>query len=326
MGIRLHLPPHGGRLIYDLRPFGLREVPYFAAQNLPRTTPGFPRHFHRGMMEINHILKGERIYTVAGEPYLLHGNQVFITWPDEPHGCRYMLHGRGLHFWLQMRLPAVGRPFLGMGAAQAQPLLEALHHLPRRQFPAAPGLRGLFSRMLALCRAGPSALVGVELSALMVEWLLLLISRADESCRQEVTPDIAEALQMAAGQPPGHLSLEHLADVAHLSLSRFKGKFKEQMGMPPGEYLLRRRLEAATDLLLAGEHSVTAIAFDLGFASSQHFATIFRKFFGAGPLDWAAGERESLARLAGEPDGAGTKRKKKCVPWIEDGVFHGYLL
>lgn len=325
MSIHLHLPPDGGRLIYDLRPFGLEEVPYFAAQNLPRTTPGLPPHFHRGLMEINHFLKGERTYTVNGEDFRLVGNQIFVTFPDEPHGSGYNLHGRGIHFWLQMRVPKAGRPFLGMSGKKAAPLLDALHSLRRRQFPAELSLRHIYSRMLEICRRGPSAMAGVELSALLVEWLLLMLSKADEACDLNVTPDIGRALALGMKNLGNRMMLEDMADAACLSLSRFKGKFKDQLGMPPGEYFMRRRLEAAAARLVAERESVTAIAYDLAFPSSQHFSTMFKRYFGASPSAWLEQDKQlRLRRRGGE---AMTETRGRSLrPWIEDGMFHGYLL
>lgn len=325
MSIRLHLPPDGGRLIYDLRPFGLDEVPYFAAQNLPRATPGLPLHFHRDLMEINHFLKGERVYTVNGEDFHLLGNQTFITFPNEPHGSGYNLHGRGLHFWLQMRVPKVGRPFLGMSGKKATPLLGALHALPRRQFPAGPSQRHIYSRMLEICGMEPSAMAGVELSALLVEWLLQVVSNANGSHDQSMTPDIGRALTLGRNNLGKRMMLEEMAEVACLSVSRFKGKFKEQMGMPPGEYFMRRRLEAAAERLMAGRKSVTDIAYDLAFPSSQHFSTMFRKYFGVSPSAWVESNRKFRERLR-KGDSAALGAGKKLRPWIEGGKFHGYLL
>lgn len=46
---------------------------------------------------------------------------------------------------------------------------------------------------------------------------------------------------------------------------------------------LHLRLEEAKRLLATGGTTVTAVAFDLGFPSSQHFATVFRRAAGCAP-------------------------------------------
>ena len=56
---------------------------------------------------------------------------------------------------------------------------------------------------------------------------------------------------------------------------------------PPKRLLLEMRLDEARRLLRATTMPVTTVAFELGFPSSQHFATCYRKRFGHAP----SGER-----------------------------------
>jgi AraC-like DNA-binding protein len=50
--------------------------------------------------------------------------------------------------------------------------------------------------------------------------------------------------------------------------------------------LLRARLTRATTLMLTGKYTMTAIAFDLGFASPQHFSSRFSAIYGQPPSTW----------------------------------------
>ncbi len=325
MPIRLNLPPNGKRLIYDLTPFGIPEVPYFAAMNMPFTQPGLPAHLHKGRMELNHILKGERVYRVGGKDYHLRGNQVFVTWPDEMHGSGRFLHGRGMHFWMQAAIPKPGSPFLGQSATRIAPLLQALWSMPRRQFRALPGMRDLYVRMLDLCRTGPSELAGIEMAALLTQWLLLVASASAKAWQEEISPDIAKALEIMSRVPYVPRSINDIAEEVCLSESRFKGKFRDQVGVPPGEYLQRRRTEVAADMLVKGGRSMTEIALDLGFSSAQHFSQTFKTFFGLSPHVW-------LKRQA-DHDGLGTQNiedndheGEEVRPWVDDnGLLHGYV-
>lgn len=325
MRINLKLPANGQRLIHDLTRFGLPEVPYLAAQNLPFTTLALPTHLHKNRMEINLFLKGERVYRVNDRDYRLRGNDVFITWPNEVHGSGSSLHGRGLHFWMQLLLPKPGRSFLGLNPDRARPLLEALWSLPRRHFRAGPEMRGLYSRILYICRMTPSALTTVRLSALVTEWLLEVIAGAAEPLESDVTPDIAKVLDTLDREPSRHYSIGELSQLACLSESHFKNKFRSQVGLPPGEYLQRRRLEAAIKLLTRG-HNITGVAHELGFSSSQHFSTAFKKFFGKSPLLWLREMNNGNFSLTRE---TGLERKVDADglrPWLdEEGRLHGHI-
>jgi len=54
------------------------------------------------------------------------------------------------------------------------------------------------------------------------------------------------------------------------------------------QHLLHLRIEEAKRLLAHGRSSVTTVAFELGFASSQHFATVFRRMVGCTPSSFMA--------------------------------------
>jgi AraC-like DNA-binding protein len=71
---------------------------------------------------------------------------------------------------------------------------------------------------------------------------------------------------------------------------------------PPKRLLLDLKLDEARRLLRSGHLAVTAVAFELGFPSSQHFATCYRKRFGLAPSD----ERRAPG-LARRTQGAGSR-------------------
>ena len=74
-----------------------------------------------------------------------------------------------------------------------------------------------------------------------------------------------------------NLSLQALAEQAHYSPYHFHRLFKQQVGEPPKQYLLRLRLEKAMkDLIFYPGKSIYAIAVDCGFSSQSVFARAFK--------------------------------------------------
>lgn len=325
MRINLNLPAQGKRQIFDLSPFNLPEIPYLAAQNLPFTSLALPTHLHKGRMEINHILKGERVYRVGDRDYHLRGNETFVTWPDEIHGSGSFLHGRGAHFWMQIVLPKPGEAFLGLEPGHAAAIVESLWNFPRRHFPASAAMRGIFAKILHLCQSPPSPLTGARLTSLLMEWLLEVIDCSGETLESALTPDVARAVRLMQANPLQPYTVGQLAETSCLSESRFKAKFSKQLGVPPGDYLQRRRLEMALLLLGSGE-SVSNVADKLGFSSSQHLSTAFKKFFGISPSAWL---REHNATP--HPDQEKSLEhdfvdENGLRPWTDaEGWLHGYI-
>lgn len=80
-----------------------------------------------------------------------------------------------------------------------------------------------------------------------------------------------------------NMSLADIAAVAGLSVSHFKSLFRESVGMPAHQYLIRRRVERAKGLLGEGTMSISQIAFETGFAHQSHLARHMRRVLGVSP-------------------------------------------
>jgi AraC family transcriptional regulator len=94
------------------------------------------------------------------------------------------------------------------------------------------------------------------------------------------------------------ITLADLAAAAGLTRMHFAAQFRVATGLRPHEYLLRRRIERAQELLLATATPVVEIALSVGFQTQSHFTTVFKRFTGQPPLAW----RQSQPRpAAGEP-------------------------
>jgi AraC-like DNA-binding protein len=92
-------------------------------------------------------------------------------------------------------------------------------------------------------------------------------------------------------------------DLGYRQLSRH---FRSVYGISPKQYQLCRRLEQGAQLLVGSDLSVTAIAMELGFPSSQHFATQFARSFGASPTTYRRDRRRAASpAVLPEDDGRG---------------------
>lgn len=82
------------------------------------------------------------------------------------------------------------------------------------------------------------------------------------------------------------LTLEHLAEVAHVNKYYLAHSFKEEFGISPISYQLNRRIEESCYLLQQTDMSLSQIARVLGFSSSSYFSQLFRKTKKITPSDY----------------------------------------
>jgi AraC-like DNA-binding protein len=85
----------------------------------------------------------------------------------------------------------------------------------------------------------------------------------------------------------GQLDVPALARAAHASTAHFSRSFKRAFGETPHQYLLRRRIERAKELLRGAEMSVTEVSLEVGFRSLGSFSATFRELVGTSPSEYA---------------------------------------
>ena len=72
-----------------------------------------------------------------------------------------------------------------------------------------------------------------------------------------------------------------------------RARFKAETGYTLHEYLIHRRVEEAHRRLSSTDEDITNIAHNLGFSSSQYFATVFRRETGMTPGEYRDSHRKS---------------------------------
>jgi AraC family transcriptional regulator len=84
----------------------------------------------------------------------------------------------------------------------------------------------------------------------------------------------------------GKLSLEQIAAEFDLSVSHFSRAFRNSTGLPPHQWLLRQRVEAAKRLMTVRDLPLSEIAISAGFAHQSHFTRVFSAAVGISPGAW----------------------------------------
>lgn len=100
-------------------------------------------------------------------------------------------------------------------------------------------------------------------------------------------PRLSKALVALHDEPQHDWRLEDLAAVAGMSRARFAARFKQVLGVAPGEYLTRWRIALAQHLLQQG-HAVKQVAGEVGYASPAALGRVFATRTGSSPKAWAS--------------------------------------
>jgi AraC-like DNA-binding protein/quercetin dioxygenase-like cupin family protein len=243
-------------------------------------------HSHDGL-EITYVERGFLEWTTDAHTDELSGGDVLVTWAGEEHGpangilAPCILHTLKIALW---DTPQSGAGFLGVPMSESMLLVDALRNLPSRRFAAPPDLAARFTRLLD-CLDEPGRLTAVRARAILLELLLTVVDASAGDGARERSALVERAIAMIDSHLDEPLEMTRVARNLGCSVSYLATRFRREVGIPPAQYHLRRRVHEAARRLRSAD-SITTVAFDFGFASSQHFTTAFKRVTGMAPRDY----------------------------------------
>jgi AraC family transcriptional regulator of arabinose operon len=218
------------------------------------------------------------LYALGGRLFRVEPGDVALLQPGAPHDYRtdpavsrwefywaHFLPRPGWAGWLLWNEPAPGLRTVHLANAATRARLA-----------------GVFDRLLEGARSLDAW--GERLAENALEEVVLLIAREDDrSPARPTDPRIAHVLHLLSSRYQDSFTAPVLAAEVHLSPSRLEHLFKEQVGLPVMQALMRVRLRQSARLLEYSTLGVAEIAAEVGFGSAFYFSRQFRAHFGVSP-------------------------------------------
>ena len=123
------------------------------------------------------------------------------------------------------------------------------------------------------------------------EIILLLMQTADaESIKQILDNLFSHRTVSFRNTIDAHIFTDvtttELAQLTNMSLPSFKRKFKLEYQSSPKEYIYKRRIDKAKELLSISDNSISDIAYDCGFKTTSHFSKKFKEITQLSPSNF----------------------------------------
>ncbi|MFZ6646978.1 GlxA family transcriptional regulator [Undibacterium sp. TJN25] len=141
-----------------------------------------------------------------------------------------------------------------------------------------------------LCLAMVEEDLGVEMSRSVAKKMVVYHRRSggqsQYSALLELSPKsdrIQTSLVYAKENLRKGLSVEELAEVAHLSPRQFSRAFAEETGQTPAKAIENLRVEAARNMIEEGRHTIDVVATETGFGDPERMRRAFLRAFGQPP-------------------------------------------
>ena len=147
--------------------------------------------------------------------------------------------------------------------------------------------------------------LGADVARAIAQQLVVYHRRAggqsQHSALLELAPKsdrIQTALAYAKTNLHTVLSVEQLAEAAHLSPRQFSRAFRAETGQSPAKAVENLRLEAARQMMEQTRHSIDEVAQQTGFADRRRMRQAFLRAFGQPPQTIRRNARSATLALA----------------------------
>ncbi|HNX36470.1 MAG TPA: AraC family transcriptional regulator [Kiritimatiellia bacterium] len=271
------------RRVLNLEDVGLPSVPMLGYCNYRNPRPDVPEHWHHGCIELHFCVRNTLSFGFNGRTYRLAPGEVFVNLPDERHTVS--AHPKGLIlYWMILRVDDKAGPFLQQPPQEAAALRQALLNIPYRHFRGTERIKRLFQSLHMLYDEPDTHLRTLRVRTTVLELLMEVLTAANAHTVPPGEERLEAQMREMQAHPENEFVVEELARQAGMAPTHFITRFRGLAGLPPRQFLLACRMQAARTLLLESNTPVTEIALRLGFCSSQHFANLFKRHTGITPL------------------------------------------
>lgn len=243
-------------------------------------------HIHPNCFEVCYHYKGEQHYIIEQDEFVTRSGNIFITFPNESHGSGNYREERSSLYYLIFECDPDTESFLGLSRQDSIMIRDSLWSCTRRSFPGVRQMHFLLKEIMEL-QLNNAVMKQARIYSLFIQFFYLLCQCIEESKKPfnttEAPEDIQKIVAYIETHPYEKYSIEDLAQQIFLSNSQFMRKFKQYMGVSPYDYIIQEKIQTAKNLMKSTDLTITYIASELGFSSSQHFATVFKKYTGKTP-------------------------------------------
>lgn len=243
-----------------------------------------PMHRHKHGYEFVYLEHGSITWEVDGVHYPTHAGQWFYTSPREFHKARFDHMEPSRIWWFILNEPSDELNWFRLNVIEREFIMKRIGQLPR-VFRAGNRVHEQFLRLKASLESespDKALFARHQLLDILLGFLQFTPSTVNEPGLKDV---VIRSVNQMVQSPEKRFSIAEMAQAVQVSESHFYKLFHEIFGQSPAAYMVRIRMERACALLKT-DIPITEVALELGFATSQHFTTVFKKLIGSSPSEW----------------------------------------
>ena len=267
-------------------PIKINNCGYYRVHTTPVVETPHPEG--RNDYQLLYIAAGKGYFYFKGSktPTIVEKGNMVLFRPGEPQVYYYYAKHKTEVYWVH---------FTGWKVEQYLDNYE----LPKKEnvfftgvSPDYPWIYNQMIRELQLQRTNYEAV-----NRLFIHHIFLTINRYIKECRQienETISEIERAIHYFNKNFNKPISIEQYALEHLMSVNWFIHSFKEVMNIPPMQYIVSLRINAAKEYLQKTNKSISEISDAVGYENALYFSRLFKKYTGMNPTEYKKANKKQV--------------------------------
>ena len=272
----------GFRIIQTAERLNIPGLRMFGKHSVTKAIPALYPHYHENAFEITYLCKGTLTFFTDDQTHHLSGGDIYISFPNEAHSTGAVPISLNEMYWFQLDISVDN--FLFLGDEWKEKILDDLNKVNSRLINTNTAEMQKLMKEFYKLTYNQNEDEKFHAASVLIYFLNQLISYSKKQ-EKVVSNDIQAAVDYILDNIYENISLDYLAEISGLSLSRFKQKFCQQLGFTPREYINFQKVETSKAMLGNGKN-VTGTAIELGFTTSNYFSSVFKRFTTLSPSEY----------------------------------------
>lgn len=274
------------QLFPHIKEIGVRKNISIQLNSLPSSTSDCIR--------IYYVLDGKFEWHIHQQQHLLFPNDIALILPGQQFGSAKGYMEIGTIWWMHLKLQNLDRTNKIVMGEWSRLTESESQTIGKILLFNNPGVLSKLTDAGRIIQCLQNELLDQEIGYgsrvnLLLDELLIHITRylTKQNNSGRDFPKAFLQLEQSLRQDLSHQwTVEEMAAMVGMGSTLFNERVKNYSGFSPINYLINIRISEAIKLLKKPNLSVTDIALDTGFYSSQHFSTTFKKLTGYTPSEF----------------------------------------
>ncbi len=262
--------------------------------------PEVPLHVHN-FDELVFIVGGSAIHTVDDDKYPIIRGDVFVVKGNQKHGYDKPKHLDIINVLYQREyFESLKKKFTDLPGFNAlfvhEPLYRKKHKFKSKLHLKSHQIQKMSQILNLMITEQNDEWAGTADSKEHIFNLIVInvckFFSEITSTRPKTLLKISAAIDFIEQNFDKPLSNKQLSNIADMSIDSFRYSFKKITGLSPIDYLIRQRIEKASDMMAKNNRMrVIDTAFSVGFENSAYFTRKFKEIIGMTPMNYLKKQR-----------------------------------